>query len=321
MKKKILNTIIKIAGYIIVLACFIFIYKSFKKIDLSLLINKITPVWVINLILFSLIYSLLFQIQGITWNINLEIIAERKTNLLEILSIYSKANIAKYLPGNIFVFVGRHLILRKYGISDVRLVLINFSEIFFFFGVSFLISLIGIVSGIIKLPSEVINKININLIVIVLIILGIICSIFLIIYNKKVFKEFIKLATVNNFIKISINLFLYILYFLLYGLLNVLIFIVFLKIKVSFDSTLFIIAVFSVSWVLGYVVPGASGGIGVRESILLILLSPFFGYTNTFIVAIISRLITLFGEIFAFFYGNFFIYYINYLSRSKKGLS
>ena len=74
------------------------------------------------------------------------------------LSIYSTANIAKYLPGNIFVFVGRHLILRKYGISDIRLVLTNLSEIVCFFGMSIFISMLGVLNGVIKIPDYILKK-------------------------------------------------------------------------------------------------------------------------------------------------------------------
>lgn len=306
MKKKIINLIIKTVGFLIVSASFIFIYKSFRSMDLRLIYEKASHAWIINIILFSIVYSFLFQIQGITWNANLEIIAEIKTNIYEILSIYSRANIAKYLPGNILVFVERHLLLRKYGISDVRLILINISEIFYFFVVSFVISLISILFGIVVLPSGIINKININLIVIIIIIPTVIAIVLFTLYNKQIVNELFKLSTAKNFKKASINLLLYFSYFILYGFLNVLIFFIFLKINIDFYSILLIISAFSISWVLGYVTPGAPGGIGVRESILIILLSPYFGYTNTFLVAMLSRIITILGEIFAYYYGSLY---------------
>ena len=171
MNKKKYKLLLNIFGYIIVAICFIFIYFTFKSIDFKIIKERINSYWILDIIIFSFVYSILFQLQGITWNINLEIISERKSDLFEILSIYSTANIAKYIPGNILVFVGRHLILRKYGISNIRLVLINLSEIVCFFGMSIFISLLGIISGVIKIPDYILKSINFSFFIIVFIII------------------------------------------------------------------------------------------------------------------------------------------------------
>ncbi len=311
MNKKKYKLLINIFGYIIVIICFIFIYNTFKSIDLNIIKERINYIWILNLIIFSFIYSILFQLQGITWNINVEIISDTRTNLLEILSIYSTANIAKYIPGNIFVFVGRHLILRKYGISDIRLVLINLSEIVCFFGMSFFISLLGIIFGVIKIPNNILESINFTFIFIAFIILIIFSIILIIIYNKKIIKEFIKIFNFNNTLKIIFNLILYFIFFILYGLLNAYIFKYFLNINIGLDDIIVIISIFSISWVLGYIVPGASGGIGVRESVLIILLSSYFIKADVLIFAIISRVITILGEVLSFIYSRFYKIYLN----------
>ena len=82
-----------------------------------------------------------------------------------------------------------------------------------------------------------------------------------------------------------------------------------------------IISIFSVSWVLGYIVPGASGGIGVRESILIILLSSYFMKADVLVFTVLSRVITLLGEILSFAYARLYKVYfnINFSKAKVKG--
>ena len=51
-----------------------------------------------------------------------------------------------------------------------------------------------------------------------------------------------------------------------------------------------------IAWVLGYIVPGASGGIGIREMALLLLLGPLLGDGLVLSLAMIHRLITIIGD-------------------------
>jgi uncharacterized membrane protein YbhN (UPF0104 family) len=318
MNKKKYKILLNIFGYLVVIICFIFIYQTFKNIDFSVIKDRINYFWILNIIIFAFIYSILFQFQGITWNIIVEVISERKNNLLEILSIYSTANIAKYIPGNIFVFVARHIILRRYGISDIRLILINLTEMACFFGMSIFVSMLGVISGIIKIPDYIFNNINIYFLIIGSIVVLIFLLVLFIIYNKRAIKEFIKILNFKNIIKMSSNLTLYFLYFVLYGLLNAYIFKVFLHIDISFNDIIVIISIFTISWVLGYIVPGASGGIGVRESILIILLSSYFDKPEVLVFVVLSRIITLLGEILSFVYARVYKVYFNIKFKEKK---
>jgi hypothetical protein len=50
------------------------------------------------------------------------------------------------------------------------------------------------------------------------------------------------------------------------------------------------------AWVVGFVIPGASAGIGVREAAVILLLSPALGAGNAAVVATIYRLVTAGGD-------------------------
>lgn len=70
--------------------------------------------------------------------------------------------------------------------------------------------------------------------------------------------------------------------------------------KCSLGQVLFMTAAYSIAWVLGFLVPGAPGGIGVREMVLTVLLSPSVGRDAVVAVSILHRLITVIGDFAAY---------------------
>lgn len=53
---------------------------------------------------------------------------------------------------------------------------------------------------------------------------------------------------------------------------------------------------FSSAWVVGYVIPGAPGGLGVREAMMILLLTPLVGAAVASGLAVSMRLTTLLGD-------------------------
>lgn len=54
------------------------------------------------------------------------------------------------------------------------------------------------------------------------------------------------------------------------------------------------------AWLLGYATPGAPGGLGIRESALLLLLHPFASEADLLLAASAFRVVTTFGELACF---------------------
>jgi glycosyltransferase 2 family protein len=57
------------------------------------------------------------------------------------------------------------------------------------------------------------------------------------------------------------------------------------------------IGVFTLGWLAGFLAPFSPGGIGVREGVLVLLLTPFVGGPQAVIVALLSRVISLAVEL------------------------
>ncbi|TCV95744.1 hypothetical protein EC912_10288 [Luteibacter rhizovicinus] len=61
---------------------------------------------------------------------------------------------------------------------------------------------------------------------------------------------------------------------------------------------------FALAWLAGYVLPGAPAGIGVRESVMLLLFSPLFGEATALALGVTLRLATTLADALAFLIGS-----------------
>ncbi len=58
-----------------------------------------------------------------------------------------------------------------------------------------------------------------------------------------------------------------------------------------------LIAVFALAWVVGFMTPGAPGGLGVREGLMLLMLAPVFTAASTGVLVIALRIATTLGDV------------------------
>jgi hypothetical protein len=59
-------------------------------------------------------------------------------------------------------------------------------------------------------------------------------------------------------------------------------------------------AVFALAWVAGFVVPGAPGGLGIREALLTAGLTPLYGAATALTLALTFRVVTVLGDALGF---------------------
>jgi hypothetical protein len=68
----------------------------------------------------------------------------------------------------------------------------------------------------------------------------------------------------------------------------------------------------AVSWLAGFVTPGAPAGIGIRESVLILALAPYIDAKSATLVAMAFRLVTISGDL------GFFLVSHLFSTRSKN---
>lgn len=67
-------------------------------------------------------------------------------------------------------------------------------------------------------------------------------------------------------------------------------------------------AAFSLSWILGFLAPGAPAGLGVREGIMILILGGVASDEALLAFVLLARLTTLLGDILAFAFGSMWLF-------------
>jgi len=197
--------------------------------------------------------------------------------LLRAVRIYAVSQLAKYVPGNVFQFAGRQALGLAAGLPAWSLLKSMVWELA-------LISVCGAIFGALVTPL-LFTRITptIATLIFVAAIVAIIFSAH-ILWNSR-----IAVAIICYFIFLVISGFVFL------GVLIV------ANHEPTGVSTATIVGAFVVAWLFGLLTPGAPAGLGVREAILLVLLSDHVGDAKILLAAIVGRAITVLGDLL--FYG------------------
>ena len=93
-----------------------------------------------------------------------------------------------------------------------------------------------------------------------------------------------------------------ILFYVITNLFASVLFIIIMKVIVheNFFSYGTVIGAFLLSWMVGFIVPGAPGGIGIREAVITFLLSKSVSQESVVVSIVIYRFITTIGDLIGF---------------------
>ena len=281
--KNIIYTLGKLAG---IVALIYVLYKLSQEYTLSSFLERLSSIKqiIIPLIVINFI-SLLIGIYG--WYIMLLQYSKIKFKYITAYYYYAKTDISKYLPGNIFHLVGRQAFASKIGISQV-----DMAKVSLFHTISILVATILSSTILILFVSSIESYIK------YLMILASIISLIVIYYLFPTFSKKKKSITTTLF-TISV---------LMQGLL--LSIIVYWQIdSISFEEFLKVTSIYILSWLIGFVTPGASGGLGVREGAFLAISNFIHLNISTDIIlfsVLLVRLINILVDILMFI-STFFI--------------
>lgn len=212
--------------------------------------------------------------------------------------VYARTQIAKYLPGNIFHYAGRQVVGKRAGLGDAALAMASLHEIIGVIVASGTIALAGV--AFLGLGGTQIASIEIAWVLLLVLSVPAVLSIALIKWPKMRSRLGLQVRPLPAMFRyLGLTYLLYLLFFLLLGG------ILFAVVQVVSDVRSIggagqIITAFSVSWMLGYITPGSPAGLGVREAVLVILLTGLVGEPESVLVALVFRGISLLGDLLFF---------------------
>ena len=287
------SKILKIFKLAIILLSFWFIGEKFWEHHNWLQTSALNYELLITVLVCSIIYGLSEFLLSFAWRRLLIWCGHKEISANICNRIYGKSQIAKYIPGNVFHVVGRHLLGSQAGIRHVVLAGATVYEILGLLSISILIGFGGMI--IFGLGNIYFSLYQIILILFTtLVITGL--TIALVPYLMSLRGVILPYKEIGNTVRNISKVYLfYFIFFLIAGLLLVIIVNIFLNI--NFIITAKLVVIFSIAWVAGFIIPGAPGGIGVREAVIIFFITPIIGEAQSIAVAIALRFITLLGDV------------------------
>jgi len=293
---------LQILAYIITVLSFFFLLRFFFTLNLKDL-KLPDPLWaIVYLLLFIFLYSLTIFCFSFSWKLILEFLSQEKLSYTNVIEVYTKANLAKYIPGKVVYLAVRNLLGNRYGWKQSIILMSNVLEIFFLFLTTCLVSLVlthkDFIDVILLIYKKIKGKFIFSFIIIIfMFILG--GVLYLLIKKRDYIRELKKILT-WDFLILSIKIFIInSIAFFISGLILFLIYSFVMGIHVENSQIIKIITSYILSWMGGFVNPGAPGGIGIRETILILLLASTCGSSTTLMAVLLHRLVSVTGDLLA----------------------
>lgn len=258
-------------------------------------------------------YMAAYLAAAMGWQMLLMVV-ETKANPLLSVGIFTTSQFAKYLPGNIGHHAGRVFLSTKYGYSGSKVVLTMAVELAMVVSAMLLLSLpvLGQWSERFSLASRG------AWFAAVLVVLLAALAVALLFFRKRgspplfaSISESLRQVRAEKLRSAACV-------FVAFLLINLQILLTVLSLGLlDAGSQLFTIenlsksvAVFSAAWLVGFLVPGAPAGIGIREMVLTEGLAPLVGRDQAILLAMLFRILTIMADLLAFMTGAWLLWLV-----------
>ncbi|MBW8035005.1 MAG: UPF0104 family protein [Planctomycetes bacterium] len=296
--KKLSNYIKRFAKYPILILCIYYLGVNATKISP----DQFKPSFIWLVLIFGPLYFLSTFLRAINWQTGLGLLEKVKRKYRDIARIHFKTAIAKYVPSNVMHYAGRHFMGSQIGIDHATILTSNLLDLTLAMLSAGIIVLCALSTNLIEIPQTLqkhYDKYNLPCLAIVCICIMIF---FCFIWRKT------KSRSQNKNISILPQLLsivvIYLIFFTASGTVFFLIFVGTGNADPNIKALLYFIAVYVCGWALGFITPGAPGGIGVRESIMVAMLSGTIDPQAALVGALLFRLVTIFGEFLGFIFAS-----------------
>ena len=261
------------------------------KADLFASMTARDVIWLVGLGSIMYAFNNIFLVIG--WRQLINGFGETDINMQETVKIYGRSQILKYVPGNFFHLPSRHIMGRQAGLEHGPLLAGAGFEVVGLILTSSIISLLGVFFG---------NKQVLQPYWLILLFFFVVSFPF---FLSIVFPRIPKLREIGLHHKkineiygiLFSNWAAYLCFFLFTAI--ILWCIIFGVMKSWFVVPVGIVfLVYATSWLGGTITPGAPAGAGVRETIIVLMLAGFVGETNSVLIALILRTVTVLGDVY-----------------------
>lgn len=289
---------VKLAGNILtVLALVLIVWRLFTMdMDYSFLLRSDRILWVVAL---TILYGFHIAALPFAWLLILQITTGSKLPFLIVQKVFCKSNLLKYIPGNVFQYVGRNEIAVLYDLRhrDVALstVLDVGANVIGVFLVSAACYATGFQVGLESIGARLSWPVIWGA-------LFCLAAAAWILYRKRaLYWDWLKgICTGKNAVRYGACLAHYMFYAVYTGLIYFAILTRILEVSVERETAFIVVGAYLLSWLLGFLMPGAPGGVGVRETVIVALLAPYVPSDPVLLAIILYRIVNTIGDLLAF---------------------
>jgi len=286
-------------GRLLVLGSFVFIAVKIRQYDVDFSVLTSLSVTA-GLLLAALVFGVSIFLTAFNFRWLLRVLSGVSVERGIAVTVYCGSNLYKYLPGNVMHFIGRNrLAIETEELSHAQVAVATVMDNLFLCLAAVIISSLCAFDYFISFMR------NINVSHLVLTAAGVIASICVLLAVffrrgmttslKKFFTimENFRLAAMLRFLGVAIMrlMVLAVTYFATLVLLGQ---------QVTPDTAPKIIGLFVLSWVAGFIMPGAPGGLGIREAILLMFMGDTLNESILLSSTIIHRVVCVLGDLSAY---------------------
>ena len=295
---KFLKKYYKLIGTLITVVAFVFVIKKIVTMDVDWsMFASGKPLGIIAGCV--LVQTAIIFFMSTPWVQFVRILSGKKIAMKDALPVYTKCNLMKYVPGNVFQYVGRNQLAADLHISHVDVACATVLEI--------LCSLVAPLVWILLLMGKdmvgLIRTYEKNF----LLVLGIgvavlVLAFFLLRWKfreplRRYFEKYRKLLNRKILLRVVGVFLLYVLQYLFSATMYAVP--AFLMFDVPRAQMGLFLGTYLFSWVIGFITPGAPGGIGVREAVMVLTCSTFLDTNTIMLYAVTMRIISTFGDVLA----------------------
>lgn len=283
----------KLASAAVVLISFYYLgrtlYQYGIRVDPAILGASLTTI----LFAVVLVHYTGFVLMSWAWHLVLRFLGNRIT-LTECFYIIAKTQLAKYIPGNVFHYAGRHVLGAQIGVSQGDLITSVLYESVWYAFASILMG-----TGSLLLYSHAGFAWHTSLLAAGAVGGAFLFSAYVVVYLNKI-KNLSVLSSANFFRFLRLSLFSISIYSLMLVLYSLVFWALGRQITLQEISFFPFAAAYCLSWVIGFITPGAPGGLGVREAVMVAVLSGSMEKPDILALAVIFRLATIIAEVLLF---------------------
>ncbi|MBR3281995.1 MAG: flippase-like domain-containing protein, partial [Ruminococcus sp.] len=297
---------IKIAGNILMIAALAFVVKKLLDMDISPSDFR-SPEVIAALVIGAVMQTGIIIISCIPWLMFTRSLSGVKIPYSSAMPVYTQSNLYKYLPGNVFQYVGRNKLAADMQISHVDVACATVLDVFFCVLWTGIISVILLGGKI----AELMEKYGKNLIITA--IAGIILLLLLIAVIRLKFRDkvssylsrYSKAFDKENRPQLLFGIF----YYFAHNIVSAGMYFICLRLVLGggyeLSELLTLTGAFMFAWIIGFVTPGAPGGIGIREGVMLFVCGDEHSEKIVLFV-LVMRIASVIADVTAFAIGKIY---------------